>query len=191
MHEPETATEASGDPPTLVIYVAWHSDSAVSADFARAIFRNLCADPAVPNRRGSGIPVRFRTSVSGDETPTPIPFGAAKHTAVFVLADDQLVAQPRWQDYVRGLTDRAGPSDLVIGAATTNPLNVPEGLRTRRLIRLNLVRPGDRERELLNSVRVALCHLLDPDALSMATRKSPLVATGSPHWWPPEVPTSR
>jgi hypothetical protein len=164
MHEPEMATESGDDDPTLVIYVVWHPDSAVSGDFARAIFRNLCADPGVPNRRGSGIPVRFRTSVSGDGAPTPIPFGAAKHTAVFVLADDQLVAEPLWQEYVKELTDRAGTSDLVVGAATTNPLNVPEGLRTRQLIRLNLVRPEDRERELLNNVSVALCHLLDPHA---------------------------
>jgi len=157
-------TEPDGDRPALVVYVVWHPDSDGSAELARAIFRELCADPDVPARRGHGIPVRFRTSVSPDEAPAPIPFGAAKHTAVFVLADDKLVADPAWREYVAALADETSPTDLVVAAAMTAPSNLPPGLDAVQAIRLHDVAPEAQEGELLNNVKNDLCRLLDPNA---------------------------
>jgi len=157
-------TEADDDRPVLGVYVVWHPDSEGSAELARAIFRELCADPDIPARRGLGIPVRFRTSVSPDAAPTPIPFGAAKHTAVFVLADDKLVAEPAWREYVAALAGATSPTDLVVAAAMTAPSNLPPGLDAVQAIRLHEIVPEAQEGELLNNVKNDLCRLLDPDA---------------------------
>jgi hypothetical protein len=77
---------ADDDRPPLAMYVVWHPEAAVSAELASTIFRELCADPDIPARRGLGIPVRFRSSTSPDEAPAPIPFGAAKHRLMLSFA---------------------------------------------------------------------------------------------------------
>lgn len=75
---------AGDDRPILAVYVVWHPEAAVSADLASAIFRELCADPDVPARRGLGIPVRFRSSDDPTTAPAPIPIGLriAAHSTV-------------------------------------------------------------------------------------------------------------
>lgn len=158
-------TQPDDDRPALVVYVVWHPQAAVSADLARAIFRELCTDPDIPARRGLGIPIRFRCSVSPEEAPAPIPFGVAKHTAVFVLADDKIVAEPVWRDYIAGLAAGGkNPGDLVVGAAITAPSNLPPGLSCEQAIRLHDVGPEHREGELINNIKNDLCRLLDPGA---------------------------
>jgi hypothetical protein len=164
VREAGSVTEPHDDRPALVVYVVWHPHAAISIHFAQQIFRELCADPDVPNRRGLGIPVRFRSSVSPDIAPTKIPFGTAKHTAVFVLADDKLVAEQVWRDYVAGLTEGAAPGDLVVGVAITDSSNLPPALGAEQAIRLHAFPPDHQETELLNNVKNDICRLFDPDA---------------------------
>ena len=148
----------------LVIYVVWHPEAQDSAEYARAIFRECCADLDMPARRGLGIPVWFRTSVSPASAPPPVPFGKAKRTAVFVLADDKLVAEPVWRDYVSDLTNSVSSSDVVVGVALTAVSHLPPRLAAVQAIRLPDYDPADREAELLNNVKNDLCRLLRPDA---------------------------
>jgi hypothetical protein len=152
------------DRSALVVYVVWHPEAAASADLARAVFRELCADPEVPARRALGIPVRFRSSVSPGSAPAPVPFGAARHTAVFVLADDKLVAEPVWRQYVARLVAGRNLGDLIVGVAITDASNLPPGLDAEQAIRLDEVNSDQRAGEFLNNVKNDLCRLLDPDA---------------------------
>jgi len=158
----------------LVVYVVWHPECQQARGYAHTIFKTLCANPAVPASRGLGVPVKFRTAISGEETPALIPFGEARHTAVFVLADDKLVAGPPWRSYADGLVDAAGSTDLVVPVAITAAKNLPPRLATRQAIRLDSASgaqddagdeedPGaHRETLLLNNVMHDLCRLLDP-----------------------------
>lgn len=162
--EVEAMIESTDDDrPVLVVYVVWHPEAAVSADLASAIFREICADPDVPARRGLGIPVRFRSSDHPASAPVPIPFGTAKHTAVFVLADDKLVAEPAWRSYVAELTSAKNTGDLVVSVALTAPSNLPPGLSDEQAILLHEVDPARRKDELLNNIKNDLCRLLDPE----------------------------
>ena len=171
------------DRPVLAVYVVWHPEAALSADLAGAIFRELCADPDVPARRGLGIPVRFRSSDHPTRAPAAIPFGAAKHTAVFVLADDKLVAEPPWRDYVADLAKTTNASDLVVPVALTSASNLPPGLSDLQAIRLPGLNAAERKDALLNNVKHDLCRLLDPDAekvtvfLSHAKHDGPEITT--------------
>jgi hypothetical protein len=151
------------DRAPLAVYVVWHPESAASPGLAEAIFRELCADPDVPARRGLGIPVRFRSSHQATIVPEPIPFGAARHTAVFVLADEKLVADQAWREYVHTLADAKGADDLLVPAALTEPSNLPPGLADGQAIRLREFDPKRIPVELLNSVKNDLARLLDPD----------------------------
>jgi len=159
----------------LAVYVVWHPECQQASGYARTIFKTLCANPAVPASRGLGLPVKFRTAISGEETPARIPFGEAQHTAVFVFADDELVADPSWRSYADGLVDAAGSTDdLVVPIGITAMRNLPPKLATLQAIRLNGASgapedpaaqddPGaHRETLLLNDVMHDLCQLLDP-----------------------------
>ena len=148
----------------LAVYVVWHPAAQEAAKFARAIFRECCADPDMPARRGLGIPVWFRTSVSPTSAPPLVLFGKAKRTAVFVLADDNLVAEPAWRDYVSNLTKSVTSSDVIVGVALTSVSCLPPTLAAVQAIRLLDCDPADREAELLNNVKNDLCCLLKPEA---------------------------
>lgn len=150
--------------PVLAVYSVWHPTAERAAGFAQAMFRTLCADPEVPASRGLGVPVRFRTSNSAGESPIPVPFGAAQHTAVFVLADDLLVANPTYRLYVDGLAGTAEACDRVIPVAITATANLPPKLAELQAIRLHCVPEALQERTLLNDAMHDVCRLLDPDA---------------------------
>ncbi len=152
------------DRPVFGVYAVWHPGCERAEGYARALFRTLCADPDVPASRGLGIPVRFRTSNSADATPTPVPFDAAHHTAVFVLADDLLAADPSWRSYTDGLVQSAGPTDLVVPVAITATSNLPPSLSNLQAIRLKEVPEEERETVWLNDAMHDVCRLLDPQA---------------------------
>ena len=42
-------TEPLDSRPPLAVYVVWHPEAQGSAEFARAIFRECCADPDMPD----------------------------------------------------------------------------------------------------------------------------------------------
>jgi TIR domain len=148
--------------PVLAVYVVWHPDCQQGEEYKDAIFATLCTDPDVPASRGPGVPVRFRTSLSAEETAVPVCFGRAGHTVVFVLADDALVASPAWYEYADELAGEAGPGDAVIPVAITAPANLPPGLGARQAIRLNGTSAAEREARLLSDVVHDICQVLDP-----------------------------
>jgi hypothetical protein len=152
------------DLPVLSVYAVWHPGCSRAATFGRTMFAALCADPDIPASRGLGIQVRFRTSNLGEEIPAPIPFDRAQHTAVLVLADDLLVADPTWRAYADSLMASARPADLVVPVAITSVGNLPPYLRQLQAIRLDQVPEAQQSTILLNDVMHDLCRLLDPRA---------------------------
>lgn len=150
--------------PVLTVYVVWHQGCSRAAAFARSIFTALCADPTIPASRGLGIPVRFRTSTGCSEVPVPIVFKGAQHTVVIVLADDVLVADPAWRQYVDGLAGSTRDADRVIPVAITDARNLPPGLSPLQAIRLKPAPEKDQEMQLINEVMHDLCRLLDSNA---------------------------
>jgi hypothetical protein len=152
------------DRPVVIVYIAWHPGCTRAAAFGRAMFAALCADPDVPASRGLGFQVRFRTSNAVGEAPAPVPFDRAQRTAVFVLADDLLVADPAWRSYADGLVKSARPTDRIVPVAMTAVGNLPPGLRQLQAIRLDGVPDVQQETVLLNDAMHDLCRLLDPDA---------------------------
>lgn len=153
--------------PALAVYAVWHPDCSVASGLAKSLFTNLCADPEFPASRGMGIPVRFRTSNDAAEAPADVPFGAAERTAVFVLADDSLVASAPWRLYVERLAAAAGRDDRVIPVALAQPNLLPPALAALQAIRLFGVSGSELETVFVNDVLHDLCRLLDPGALKV------------------------
>ena len=155
-----------GGPPVVIVYIVRYPGpgSARAEALGNSMFAALYADLAALASRSLGIEVRFRTSRLPGTVPVPVPFGRAQHTAVFVLADDRLVADPAWCSYVGGLASSAGRTDLVVPVAITDVENLPPGLDQNQAIRLAEVPEAEQETVLLNRVMHDLCILLDPDA---------------------------
>ena len=159
--------ESTDDDRLSLVVCLWlsHPEATVSADLASTIFRELCADPDVPARRGLGIPIRFRSSVSPDEAPAPIPFGAAKHTAVFVLADDKLVADPAWRSYVEELTKAKTPvTSSLLQRSPPRRTSRQDSATGRQFVCRSSVPSTGRVSSLEYDVKNDLCRLLDPEA---------------------------
>ena len=148
----------------LVVYAVWHPRCETAAGLARAMFAALCANPDVPLSRGLGLRVLFRTSMSADELPAPVPFGVAQQTVVFVFADDFLVAASAWRSYVDGLVELAGPDDWVVPLALTASGNLPPGLGELQAVQLGGLPMALQKATLLNDVMHDICRRLDPDA---------------------------
>ncbi len=176
--------------PVLGVYVVWHPACEQAFGYKEAIFKTLCANPAVPASRGLGMRVRFRTTTSGGETPTPIPFGDARHTAVFVLVDNELAADRSWRSYADGLAEAAGPDDLVVPVAITATRNLPPKLGTLQAIQLSSNSGAQQdsgaqedasaqlETLLLNDVMHDICQLLDRGAAKVKVFLSHAKADG-------------
>jgi hypothetical protein len=164
--------------PVLAVYVVWHPACEQAIGYKEAIFRTLCANPAVPASRGLGVQVRFRTTTSGDETPTPIPFGDARHTVVFVLVDSELTADRSWRSYAEGQAEAAGDDDLVVPVAITAIRNLPPKLAELQAIRLDNNSGAPLETLLLNDVMHDICQRLDPGAAKVKVFLSHAKADG-------------
>ncbi len=127
------------------------------------MFKELCADPDYPGRRGLGMPVRFRTALGRDDVPAPVPFGRSRRTVVFVLADDFLVASASWRDYCSQLVADAGEPDLVVPVAISDCSNLPPALSNLEAIRLDKAPTELHEDVLLRDALHDLCRCLDPE----------------------------
>lgn len=165
--------------PILTVYVVWHPDADPCGHLARAMFTGLCADPEMPARRGLGIPVWFRTSSSRDKIPSSIPFGTARHTVVFVLADDHLVADRQWRQYVDEVVGAAGPDDTVVPVAITATQNLPTQLTALQAIRLRGQPETLWATLLLNDALHDLSRRLDPGAAKVKVFLSHAKSDGS------------
>ena len=159
-----TDTSPTDARAVLSVFAVWHPDSSLSSPLAEKIFKDLCADPDIPARRGLGIPVRFRTSSSAAITPAEILFGAAQRTVVFVLADDAMVADSNWRSYVETLAAASGDSNLIVPVAIAPNRNLPPKLRSLQSIVLDGIPDESWGVTLLNRAMHDLCRSLDPDA---------------------------
>jgi hypothetical protein len=155
---------ARGPRPVLTVYVAWHPSCDDGKEFAEALFRDLCADPEIPARRGLGIPVRFRTATTNKELPSPVPADSAERVAVFVLVDDEFAGSPDWREYGDRLAGLIGRETTVVPVALTDPRRLPAGLAKLQAIRLDGAPASNRYIRLRNRVFHDLCRLLQPDS---------------------------
>jgi TIR domain-containing protein len=148
----------------LAVYVVWHPECELAETLATQVFKDLCANPEFPARRGLGLPVRFRTSTTAADVPSDVPFGAAAHTAVFIVADVHLVASGAWRAYVERVVGAAGEADLVVPAALTQVANLPPSLAELMAIRLADVPDPSKAVVFLRDVMHCVCRLLAPAA---------------------------
>jgi hypothetical protein len=148
----------------VAAYAVWHPGCVLGSELSGRLFIELCADPRNPALRGMGIPVRFRTTSDGLDVPVGIPFGDAERTAVFVIADELLVADASWRDYTEGLVGAAGPGDRVIPVALVRPGLLPPKLAALQAIRLNGVPNDQLDASFGNDVLHDVSRMLDPGA---------------------------
>lgn len=152
------------DFPVLGIYAVWHPASEIGRTLARAMFRTFCANPELPASRGLGIPVRFRTSLETGVTPSSIPVDAADFTSIFILADEHLVADGAWREYLVGLASRARPRVRITPVLLTSAANLPTELGRLNGIQLMEIPDEDRVSVMLSESIHDVCQLLDPTA---------------------------
>jgi hypothetical protein len=159
------ATQVSAELPRPVLsaFVAWHPGAAHAGDLASAMFKELCADPDFPARRGLGMPVRFRTAYGVDELPAAVPFGRSRRTVVFVLVDDLLAASTGWRDYCARLVSDAGELDRIVPVALTDCSNLPPAMSDLEAIRLDRAPTELHEDVLMRDAMHDLCRCLDPE----------------------------
>lgn len=95
--------------PRLMIYVVWHPAFARGQELAESLYAHFSRDPGRTNARGLGIPVFFRSEAdSKGKAPPPIAVDAARHTAIIVLVDAEMVVAEGWDHYVEELWKQAG-----------------------------------------------------------------------------------
>lgn len=140
----------------------WHPECEFGGTLASRLFKDLCADPEFPARRGLGVPVRFRTSNTSDVVPADIPFGLAVRTAVFIVADDRLVSSGVWRGYVDRVVGAATVDDLVVPAALTKIENLPPSLAPLMAIRLVDGDDSSKSVVFLRDVMHDVSRLLEP-----------------------------
>jgi hypothetical protein len=152
--------------PALILYVVWHPRFKRGADLADRIFAHFSRDPAHPTSRGLGIPVRFRNvSASGTtEIPSAVPFDAARRSAVVVLVDDEMTADPAWGGYVQDILQASQAAEnryrLFPVALTRHTKNLGARIAQVQSIRMH-DRPVENQAELLlNRLTHECCRLL-------------------------------
>ena len=152
-------------PSLLTVYFVWHPRSTSGRELATQMFRELCGNPDSPAERGLGIPVRFSTTSDDGGVPSPIPFGAAAHTAVFILADAHMSGESEWRAYAdQVVADAAHEEALVVPVALTAPDRLPRRLQELQAIQLDQTNDMLRPVTLRQRVVHDLCRLLEPEA---------------------------
>lgn len=91
--------------PLLGLYVAWHPSYRLGHKLAELIRKHFNGDRH-QNVVGTGVNVVFHNAPapSGSSMPTPIDYDEAHITAVIVLADSTLTADPAWRNYINELS---------------------------------------------------------------------------------------
>ena len=120
--------------PIFVVYVAWHPRFAEGASIAEAIRSHFRRQLYENVAGGTGLSVVFRTHPPpGNAVPLDIDFDEAHATAMVILADSALAADPQWVAYVRVLGERAEATGLhvrtfpvAIHQMVLAPLNMTE-----------------------------------------------------------------
>jgi len=93
--------------PILVLYIIWHPDFSVGGAIADALREHFRRKLYENIAGGTGLSVIYRFACApGSTAPLPIDLNEAETTAIVVLADPNLVADPDWTGYVRELVDQ-------------------------------------------------------------------------------------
>jgi len=99
--------------PFLVVYVVWHPDftdglavaEVLRQHFRRQLYENITG--------GTGLSVIYRyVAAPKSAQPIPIDLADADTAAIVVLADNNLVNDPSWADYVRELCSSTNAAGL-------------------------------------------------------------------------------
>lgn len=184
--------------PFLVVYVTWHPGFADGAGIAEAIRGHFRRELYENVAGGMGLSVVFRSlPPPGDAVPLDIDFDEAHATAIVILADAVLAADPQWVAYAGTLGERADAAGLHVRAfpvsidhAVLAPLSMTEQAlrwdqwngdlqaRTKRLL-------SELTYEYCRMLRHFLEHLRRPDedeaALEAYLRKVQIFLSHSKH----------
>jgi hypothetical protein len=99
--------------PFLVVYVVWHptfADGPVIAEILRQHFRRKLYENIAG---GTGLSVIYRYVVAPESSqPLPIDLADSNTAAIVVLADNNLVGDVAWTDYVQELCNRTEEAGL-------------------------------------------------------------------------------
>ena len=123
----------------LVIYVLWHPAATEAAALASEVYRWFHASSDDLLRSGMGVPVFFRSAPRDRTggTPRPIQFDEADLNVVVVLAEQNMVADPSWAQYLTGIGDLRTNACIVPVALHPSAYRVPEVLRQLNFLRLD------------------------------------------------------
>lgn len=123
--------------PFLVLYVVWHpdfGDGSTTADMLREHFRRKVYENVAG---GTGLSVIYRFAAApGAAAPLTINLDESETTAIVVLADRNLAADPGWTVYLKELVDRtetAGLSARVFPVAMESEVLTELGLEEQAL----------------------------------------------------------
>lgn len=92
--------------PQFAVYVAWHADFVLGGRIDKHLRRHWSTDPYCQIVGDGGVDVLPRHARVPSDMP-PIDWDGSNATAVVVLMDRLLAAQPAWVDYVRKLGEEA------------------------------------------------------------------------------------
>jgi hypothetical protein len=169
--------------PHLVVYVVWHPGNGDGMPLARALFNDLAGDPDDPTSEGVGVPVFYRTGTGGEAVPRAIHLDKARHTAVVVLVDDNMVVDRNdgWGSYVSGLWKTTAQFDgihrLLPVAMSKRAFNLDPAIQETNCIRFYEADPEKRADQLAIHVTHELCRQVMHESRA-DHRNSPAAALG-------------
>lgn len=86
----------------LSLFVVWHPKFTEGKTIANNLYSIFCRDVEEPLSRGLGVPVYYRSVVTG-KTPIPIEPGNAKRNAIVLLIDQHYFIDPDFREYTESL----------------------------------------------------------------------------------------
>lgn len=151
--------------PFLVVYVVWHpsfADGPAIAEILRQHFRRELYENIAG---GTGLSVIYRYVAAPESTqPMPIDLTDADTAAIVVLADNNLVSDAAWTDYVQELcsrTEAAGLGTRVFPVEIDNGVLVRLGTNEQALLWARWDGElSERGRRLTGALTYAFCRLL-------------------------------
>lgn len=169
--------------PFLNVFCVWHPGCETADRLVNALYTSVSRDVENPVARGLGVPVYFRSHPAGSHhgLPLPVDVETARHTAVVMFVDDQMLdaadpipGQPGtgWGTYAADLLARcqagapAGTHRVYPVSLTANAFKLHPALARENFLRLHpYLADADLPARFLREVLHALCRQLDETAL--------------------------
>jgi TIR domain len=150
--------------PFLVLYILWHPGYKAGATIAESLREHFRREHYRNVAGGAGVSVIFRSIPGpGSVTPLPIDFDEGETSAAVILAESNLVEDPRWVDYVRELvqrTEAAGLGSRVFPVTLNrNALNINVDEQALRWDRWTGSK-SERRQRLIRELAYELCRML-------------------------------